>query len=471
MLLKSAKFYSLSQIAVALLSFIRNIILARMLSVEDFGIAATFSLVIALVESTSAVALDKYIVQARFGYNRRVLATVHMVMVIRGAILSLLLFLVSPLVARIFSLEHIAWVYQILAVIPLVAGFKNQGGAVQQKAHNFITLSMSDLLSQVLGTLALLGLLMKWPDYQAALYVNVLIAVFAVAVSHIFSVSRFSLGLNKTLFADVFRFSWPLLLSGILVFIVLQGDRAIVASFYTVQELAVFTVVFGLLSMPVMVLNKIFQSIYLPKFAAGLHNPAGDVGAGYRESLSLTLFLAGSALIGFTLLGNAVIRLLYGDQYTADFELLFWLSLCMVLRTARTPASTLTLASGNSRITLMINITRAFAIVPAIYFGAMNFDLVYILYAATVGELLAYTLGSAWAFRYVNNARDRMIPFYILLFLLCLAVACYFILALMTSDIQALIYFCGVYMTFLIPMVFIFRTKLRHLINRGNGDV
>ena len=54
---------SIGQIGSSACSFIRNIVVARVLSVEEFGIAATFAMTLSIVEMSSQLALDKYLIQ------------------------------------------------------------------------------------------------------------------------------------------------------------------------------------------------------------------------------------------------------------------------------------------------------------------------------------------------------------------------------------------------------------------------
>ena len=48
----------------ALASFLRNIIVARLVSVEDFGIADLLAMTMSIVEMASNLAIDRLIVQA-----------------------------------------------------------------------------------------------------------------------------------------------------------------------------------------------------------------------------------------------------------------------------------------------------------------------------------------------------------------------------------------------------------------------
>src|SRR6056297_3280145 len=73
-------------------SFARNIIIARLISVEDFGIAATFALTMSLIEMASNLALDRLLVQAPDGDSPHMLATGHAFQVFRGVLSAIALF-------------------------------------------------------------------------------------------------------------------------------------------------------------------------------------------------------------------------------------------------------------------------------------------------------------------------------------------------------------------------------------------
>ena len=448
----------------AVLSFVRNVIIARLLSVEDFGIAATFSLVITLIETTSQLALDKYIIKSRYGSNRRIIDTSHTIMLIRGLITSAVLFVFAAPVARLFELPDLIWVYQVLAIVPAIRGFIHLGSAVQQKGNNFITLSMMDFVSQVLGTLLLPLLLWGWPDYRAVLYVTILISVLAVVTSHIFSKGYFRFGFNKAVFFDAISYSWPLLLSGILIFLVLQGDRMIVASFYTLEELAVFTVVFSLLSMPVLVLSKIFFSLYLPRYSQEFLTSSGKVGNEYFNSLLVTFSLSFLMLAGFTLLGNMVIKMVYGDSYLPELPMLFLLSLSMAIRMTRSPAVTVGLASGKSKISLYINISRAIVVFPAIYFAQNGYSIDYILGCAVAGEVISYFFGYFLVIPYVARRAARMLPFILFIYMTLMAICCYYFAYNAKSYLQEIANFTVIGFVSVLPLacLYFFAVKKHH---------
>src|SRR5687768_16809349 len=102
----------------ALLGLARNVIIARLISVEDFGIASTFAITMALVEMASNFSLDRLVVQDRDGDRPHVLATLHAVQAVRGLIGAGILYMLAGLLASLFGVPDVVYAYQALAIIP-----------------------------------------------------------------------------------------------------------------------------------------------------------------------------------------------------------------------------------------------------------------------------------------------------------------------------------------------------------------
>ena len=69
------------------LSFVRNIIVARLISPQDFGIAATFAITMSLLEMISDLAADRLIIQAKDGEDPQLQATAQLWQFTRGLML------------------------------------------------------------------------------------------------------------------------------------------------------------------------------------------------------------------------------------------------------------------------------------------------------------------------------------------------------------------------------------------------
>ena len=60
-----------------ILGFIRNIVVARLVLPEDFGVAITFAATLSVLEAVAEFGWDKLIIQAADGDDPSLIATVH----------------------------------------------------------------------------------------------------------------------------------------------------------------------------------------------------------------------------------------------------------------------------------------------------------------------------------------------------------------------------------------------------------
>ena len=82
-------------------SFARNALLGHWLSPSDFGIAATLTMMLQLIELLTDVGADRLIVQAKDGNRPLLLANAHLLLIGRGALTALTLYLAAGPIARI----------------------------------------------------------------------------------------------------------------------------------------------------------------------------------------------------------------------------------------------------------------------------------------------------------------------------------------------------------------------------------
>ena len=103
-----------SQIFVQGCSFVRNVIIARLVSPSDFGIASMFAISLSLLEMISNLAAEKLIIQATEGDAESFQATIQCLQFIRGSLIALVLFSIAGPLAHLFGVEDVKWAFQWL---------------------------------------------------------------------------------------------------------------------------------------------------------------------------------------------------------------------------------------------------------------------------------------------------------------------------------------------------------------------
>lgn len=343
--------------AVALLSLARNILIARLISVEDFGLASTFAITVAMFEMAS-VGLVQLIVQARDGDSPGFLATIQTLQILRSVLGAAILIGLAWPIAALFGRPDMAWAYQALAVTPLLRGFRHLGIYHAQRQNRFGPLIATELPATLASVAAVWPAALLLGDFRVMLVALVVYDAVRVAASLAVARMPFRLAWRRDVIARAFGFGWPLLLNGLLMFWVFQGDRVIVGSLVGFEALGWFSAAFGLLLMPTTVIASTLQTLLMPRLS-GLQDDRAGFDALALLVVQACLAISAAMAAGVALLGPAVYVLAYGASYAPGLPVFMLLAVAGAARLIKVAPTIIAMARGQTRLPLYGNLLRA----------------------------------------------------------------------------------------------------------------
>lgn len=387
-MLKSGLFITAGNIVSALFALIRNLLFARLISVEDFGIATTFAITAALIEMTSNIAIDRLIVQAKDGENPKLQSTLQSVQLLRGLLGGLILLLFADVIAFLFGLPETAWAYRLLALFPVIRGLLHLDMFRLQRDMKFGPFVFAELCSIGFSTACAIPLALWLNDFRAMLYAILIHQTLFLILSHIIAQRKYQLSWDYAIVKRSLAFGWPLLLNGALIFGIFQGDRIIVANQLGMADLGLFSVAFMLTLTPSLVLGKTLNSYFLPQISKN----RDDISASQSVSLAAIEagIFAGILLAGFfAIFGPFLMVFLFGEKYNTNLDILVWLAIMQGIRIAKEGPFTSAVANADTKNPLFANIARI-AVLPFSFFVvAQTQNLLLVVLIAALGEILA----------------------------------------------------------------------------------
>ena len=385
----------------ALCTFGRNIIITRMISVEDYGIAATFALTMALVQMSTGLGVDRLIVQAVDGNKPRLQATVQAFNILRGLILAIIMYAVASPIAHLFSLPELIWAFQWLAVLPLITGFIHMDIARFQRESRFGALAISESVPQVLAVAVSAPLALYFGDYRVMLWIITLQAISSVVITFMLAERKYRVALDREYIHQIFSFGWPLMLNGILMFGIFQADRGIVGIAYNMEELGWFSAAFTLTMFPAILMMRTAQNLMTPLIAK---NQTDDVLLAQSAVASIKAFLILGMLItvGLAIGGPSLSVVLFGEKYLQGAYIIPWLALMHGMRMVKAGPITVAIACGKTKLPLYSNIVRSIAILFALYAVWQGWGVTGIVIGGIVGETLAVIFAVYLMMRFVS---------------------------------------------------------------------
>lgn len=383
--------------AASLVLLFRNLFVARLIPVADYGIAATFAVIVSLMELASGLGLQQQIVQSKRGDDPHFQNTLQLFQLLRGIGSGLVVFALAGPMADFMGLPEVTWAYRCLAAIPVLNALQHFDIHRLNREMSFGPVIATQFFPAALSLAAVWPLAAWLDDYRVMLVALLLQAVLMAATSHLVARRRWRLSWDRGIMGDALRFGWPLLINNAMLFAVFQGDRIVVARELGPEVLGIFSMGMTLTLTPTLVLAKSCQNFFLPQLSRlrGAQSEAMDEPKLTRLSyvtVEAPLLAGAFFVLATCLAGQPLIHFLLGDKYLPLMPYLTWLAVMQALRVAKAGPNIVALSAGHTSNAMQANAVRLLALPLAFYVAATSGDLLRIIQIAALGELAGYAL-------------------------------------------------------------------------------
>jgi len=253
-------------ISVRFLGFIRLLILARVLNPRDFGLMGIALITIGVLETFFNSGFQAALIQKEKNIEKYLDVT-WTALVLRGGIIFSVLYMSAPLVADFFKAPQAEGIVRIVGISVLLQAFTNIGIIYFKKELEFNKEFLYQLgckLSEFFVTIVLAFTLGSvW-----ALVFGFLAGSFAKCAlsywAHPYR-PRFCFNLDKL--KELFSYGKWMLSSGILIFLITQGDDALVGKVLGVTMLGFYQMAYLVSNTPATEIGHIISQVSFPLYA------------------------------------------------------------------------------------------------------------------------------------------------------------------------------------------------------------
>jgi O-antigen/teichoic acid export membrane protein len=304
-----------------------NLLMARLLVPEMFGVMAIATMVMVGLALFSDIGLHQSVVQSKRGNEPAFLNTVWVVQVARGAVLWLVGLGVSLLVAfangvglasaeSVYGDPSLPYVIAVTSVNAVIMGF--QSTKVFQDIRNISLnrVTQIEIASQIAGLLFMLA----WVTFDRSVWALVVGGIFANLARTFLSHSWLSGVANHwywdaAAFREIVHTGKWIFSSSILGFLVLNGDRVLLGALVNATILGLYSIAFLIVNSVETLLMRIISGVLFPALSEIARDRPTDLKAAYYsfhvKIAALAYFFCGILVIS----GTTLIRLLYDLRY------------------------------------------------------------------------------------------------------------------------------------------------------------
>lgn len=385
--------------------FLQNVILARILMPEDFGLMAMVLVFMGFIFPIFDLGLSAAIIQTKT-INPAQLSTLYWFNILLGVICFVLSCFAAPLADFFFEREDLENIIRISSSVFLISPWGAQYSALLAKnlrfdVQNKIAIACTGA-SLVLGV----GLALKGWGVMALVYSY----LFNKSVETILNIYC-GISYHKPQFVFDFQSVKSLLQFGffqtgtaVVNFLSANIDKLLIGKLLGPYSLGLYTIAWNLVLMPLRKINPMVNKIAFPVFSR-IQEEATRVSNYYTNAVLLLMFINFPILLFLILNAHEFLHFLYGQKWLAASPVLSILAVVGLLKSFANPGGSLILSKGRADIGFYWNIAwtiALFLILSGIMYLRPSIEMV------AFGQLLAGIIfGPVWHWIIVKYGEIR----------------------------------------------------------------
>jgi lipopolysaccharide exporter len=345
-----------------------TIILARLLTPDDFGVVAMAMVAVAILQSFAQSGVDLALLRAvepqRDHYD-----TAWTLEILQGLLLAAALFVSAPLVAGQFEDRRVEDAVRVLAIAALVGGFQNIGTVDFRRNLDFRRDFQFGVYKKLATFVVTVTTAIALRNYWALVVGQVAGRCVEVLLSYRMSPYRPKFSLARI--GEIWGFSRWLVLSRFTMLLSRQFDRWVVGAVAGTSAMGNYFIAQDFAASPTDEVVVPMSRAAFPIYSRLQADPAGLTDALQRMLGSVTAITFATGL-GIAAVANDFVHVVLGDKWLGAIPLIPWLGLFAAVYGVVRTLDMFMMASGGARASSLIALGFAFILVPALWFAGQQ---------------------------------------------------------------------------------------------------
>lgn len=307
------------------MSFVSNLILARLLLPEDFGVIGMLHIFIAISGAFMMGGFGDAIIQKK-DTTHTDYSTVFMWNMVLSVFFYIVLYFCAPAIARFYAMPSLCEVLRVYGLVLILVALSVVQNAILRKDLKFKLLSIRNLTASFCGLVV--GIVLAYLGFGvwslvASVLVNQLMNVILVWK---LSSWRPSIVFDKKSFKELFGFGGMMMLTSLVekVYVNIQG--LFIGKWYSANELGYYTQAKKLEDVPTSTLSYIVTNVSFPVFSK-IQDDKSKLLFGLRKNIKAITYLNFPLCILLLVIAKPLIDLLYGAKW--EFSVPYFQLLCL----------------------------------------------------------------------------------------------------------------------------------------------
>lgn len=383
-----------------------SIILARLLSPEEFGLLGIVLIFIRI----SNVIIDSGFSQALIRKNnctQKDYSTIFYINIILAVLFYLLIFVFSGHISRLFNEPLLQNIFKVLGIILIIDSMHYIQKTIVIKNINFkLEAKISSISILLSGSI---GIAMAFLGYGVWSLVAkyILLRCFRTVLYWISCSWRPSLLFSKESFKELFGFGSKILISNVFSRFFENIYRFIIAKFFSVEILGFYHKAKNFLILPSSGLNNIIMKVSYPVLSSFNDNDR-KLKSALKKLIGFNVFVSAFFMFLFAIIAKPMVIILLGEQWSTTAQYLSILCYSGILIPFQNLNQNMLNVKGRSDLFLITQLYKKVLSIPAILIG-LQFGIISMLYMIVFNSIISSLIISRYTAGLINyNTKEQI---------------------------------------------------------------
>lgn len=365
---------ALQRFGTVLLTFISNLVLARLLFPEDFGCIGMLSIFIALSKTFIDGGFGAALIQKQ-NATQADYSTIFYWNLFVSALLFGVLQICAPFIAEFYHMPLLKDVLRVMSVVLLINGFSVIQTTILTKQLSFKLIAKVNLVAALIGVMASIVAACMGMGVWSLVVNNLLASALSAIMFWFFNSWRPSWFFSWKSFRELFNFGGLMLLSSLLNTLFENIQGLVIGRFYTAKDMGFYSQAKKLDEVPSSSISQIVTQVSFPVFSQ-IANDLVALKNTVRKNIICTTYLIFPLQVLLIVLAKPIFLLLFGTKWLESvpyFQVLCVYSMFVSLNAINT---NICKAMGRSKVYFLVQLSKkilgAILLLIGIRFGVMG---------------------------------------------------------------------------------------------------
>jgi len=363
------------------ISFISNMVLARLLMPADFGCIGMLYVFIAISGIFISGGLGQALIQKK-NPTHIDYTTVFYWNLAMSLVFYLILFFSAPAIAHFYKIPLLKDVLRVQSIVLFIQSFSIVQANQLQKQLRFKELSTRNIVSALAGMVIAIIMAFCGCGVWSLVASALLSATVSVILLWKMSTWRPTWEFSFQSLRELFSFGGLMLLSNLVETIYTNIQSLIIGRWYTAKDLGYYSQAKKLEEVPTNSLSAIVNEVSFPIFSA-LQDDKKALLTGVRKNIKAITYLNFPLMVLMIVIAHPLINLLYGPKWSTSAPYFQILCISSMIYTLNTLNTNVIKSLGRSGIYLIVQLSKRLIGIGLIIAGIKLYGIYGLLWAVT----------------------------------------------------------------------------------------